>query len=201
MKNTYAIRMFIVGCALGTFGLFAQDMEHPKFGSGFYPTDVYSLTQSIWADMDEESLMLLEDYTKSTIYLVKENDTLVPVLDQYASDVQDSSLDLSVNDLPNIQGVKRIILVEDYYTFCCLSISLNYIIETTEGRFVHLPELKVENCGEEFNYWQYRFPNEMFGVPGKIVLGYLDLSQAYEVRSFQEEKVFLWDGEKLIREQ
>ncbi|WP_108244944.1 hypothetical protein [Muricauda brasiliensis] len=201
MKNTYTIPRFIAGCALGTFGLFAQDMQHPKFGSGFYPTDVYSLTKAIWADVDEESLMLHDDYAKSTIYLVKENDTLVPVLDQYASDVQDSSLHLSVNDLPNIQGVKRIILVENYFTSCCLSISLNYIVETAKGRFVPLPELKVENCGDEFNYWQYRFPNEMFGVQDKIVLGYLDLSQAYEVRSFQEEKVFLWDGEKLIPKQ
>lgn len=201
MKNIYTILGIIIGYALGTFGVLAQEVEHPKFGSQFYTTDTYSLTKSIWADMDDESLMLLEEYAKSTIYLVKKNDTLAPVLDIYASDVEDSSLQLSVNDSPNIRGIRKIILVEDYYTSHCVSIRLNYIVETTKGRFVALPKLKVENCGEEFNFWQYRFPNEMYGVPGKIVLGYLDLSQAYEVRSFQKEKVFLWDGEKLIPEQ
>lgn len=201
MKNMHAILGFTALYALGTVGLFAQYVEHPKFGSRFYPTEVYALTKSIWADMDEDSLMLLDYHAKSPIYLLKENDTLIPVLNQYAIDVQDSSLEVWVNDSPNIPGLKRVILVEDYYTFCCLSIRLNYIIETTEGRFVHLPELKVENCGEEFNFWQYRFPNELYGLQNRIVLGYLNLTQAYEVISFEKEEVFLWDGEKLIPEQ
>lgn len=200
MRFVVFVVMLFLPFINGSTVVLAQGVGHPHFGSEFYPTDNYSITESKWDGIDEEDLTIVNNDldAQSPIFLLKEKDTLLNVFDLYKEDAPYTNINLWLNHQPGIEGIKNVFLVESRFTGCGELLDSHYILETEDGRLLRLPSLETQNDGNELYYWQYRFPNEKFGQRNRIVKGYLDLTQAEELISFQKEKVYLWDGKKLI---
>jgi hypothetical protein len=200
MKRIGQMVMAILSFFMGGNCLIAQQMEHPIFGTKFYPSNCYSLIKPFSDAAAFETDVLKNEWPndKIPIYILKQKDSIYKAFDIFLDDASGSEIRLWVNNAPNLEGMEEIILVENYFSSCGDLITSFYLIKTTNGRLIPLPHLESINEGNDFQYWQYRFPNEKFGRPNKIILGYLNLTQANDLISFQKEKVFLWDGEKLI---
>ncbi|WP_349351865.1 MULTISPECIES: hypothetical protein [unclassified Flagellimonas] len=198
------MRLF-VACIilLGAFlSLNAQAYPHPQHGSNFYSSESYSV-----ASYDFEKYGYLPDSTltynkeEHSVYLLKEQDTINEIGSFPISELHYSDFYVWINESPGINGVERVILVDHLFSNCGDSLTSYYFLEMSDGSIDWLPTLTTMNLGDELHYYQYRFPNEKFGVKDKVVQGFLDLTQASEFKSFEKETVFLWDGKKLIPEQ
>ncbi|WP_127141262.1 hypothetical protein [Flagellimonas marinaquae] len=200
--KSFILRAISLGCFL-LFGQYvaAQVFEYPRHGSEFYPNEEYSIVYSEYAEHEntDDSTMTYKE-KKYEAFLLKGQDTIRFVGFLSESDLENTDFWVWINDCPKIDGVEKVILVDNLFSGCGDLLDSHYFLETSNGSLHRLPTLSTENMGNELYHYQYRFPNERFGREGRIVLGFLDLNQGHELKSFVKEKVFLWDGKDLIPE-
>lgn len=163
----------------------------------FEPSSEYYLTpvdsaqvQKFWNNYNSGKTpqpisLYLKDERGKTIYKFKEDQ-----LEFY------SGTTLSVLEVKHLDGIKKVIRLVSEYDACYTDYFVNYFLVTDNDSLIQLPVINYTLFDYRSKIREYRFPNQKFGLPNKILLTNSEFNQGLQVTRVAIQKIYNWDGGK-----
>ena len=187
MKNLYLILFLLI-----FFSSYSQQYKDFEQSTEYHLTEIDStVLKEYWKNFPTENepkpiSIYLKDKKGEKLYEIK-----ITQLETYDK----TSIKVLKND--KLKNVEQIIQIKSDYDACCSNHYLTYLLKAKNGKLIELPETEYLHCDGPTPIFEYRFPNQKFGIENKILLVKSFRDDEYQVDSIEIQKTYNWNGETL----